>query len=392
MRRKWLIGGGLAVLLAAGVGVALVGGALPVGGLPGAPDGAQKPDVPLAFEPREVVRPLRASMPGRVEFSGPLVAPATAVVRARAGGTLLALDVAEGQRVRAGDLLGRIDLAEVASRVAERDANVAAARSALAQAERSHASNEGLAAQQFISPIALDGSRAAVATARASLDAAVAAWQTARVGLRDATLVAPIAGIVAKRHVLPGEKLSAEQEVLTIVDLQRLELAGSVGTHEVSRLAAGMPVQVQVEGLEAAVDGRIARIAPAAAPGTRSIGVTIELPNPDERMRGGQYAVASAALPDDSQRLTLPASAVAQSAGQDQVWVIENGVLARRAVTLGRRDPLTGRVEVLQGVAADAAVLAARFENLREGAKAFVTAPQAGAVASAAASAATRAE
>jgi membrane fusion protein (multidrug efflux system) len=95
--------------------------------------------------------------------------------------------------------------------------------------------------------------------------------------------VAPIAGIVAKRHVVPGEKVSAEQQVLTIVDLARLELAGAVGTHEVARLAPGMPVQVQVEGVDQPVAGRIARIAPAAEPGTRSIGVTIELPNPKER-------------------------------------------------------------------------------------------------------------
>ena len=119
-------------------------------------------------------------------------------------------------------------------------------------------------------------------TARAALDAAQAALDTTRVGLRDATLVAPIAGIVAKRHVLPGEKVSVEQQVLTIVDLARLELAGSVGTHEVARLAPGMPVQVQVEGVTQPVAGRIARIAPAAEPGTRSIGVTIELANPDE--------------------------------------------------------------------------------------------------------------
>jgi RND family efflux transporter MFP subunit len=318
------------------------------------------------------------------------VAPGTAIVRARASGTLLRLAAAEGERVRAGQMLGQVDLADVSSRVAERDANVAAARAALAQAERTHASNERLAAQQFISPIALDNSRAAVDTARATLDATMAAWQTARVGLRDATLVAPIGGIVAKRHVLPGEKLSPEQQVLTIVDLRRLELAGSVGTHEVSRLAEGMPVEVRVEGLEDAVDGRIARIAPAAAPGTRSIGVTIELDNPGERMRAGQYAVARVTLPDDTRRLTVPASAIGQSSGQDHVWLIENGVLARRAVTLGRRDPQTGRVEVLQGLQAGQAVLAARFENLKEGAKAFVDGAPVPAIASAAASAPTQ--
>jgi membrane fusion protein (multidrug efflux system) len=221
---------------------------------------------------------------------------------------------------------------------------------ALAQAERTHASNERLAAQQFISPIALDNSRAAVDTARAALAAAQATLETTRVGLRDATLLAPIAGIVAKRHVLPGEKVSAEQQVLTIVDLARLELAGSVGTHEVARLTPGMAVQVQVEGVDAAGGRPLARIAPAAEAGTRSIGVTIELPNPKERCAPASTRMARCTLADDRQRLTAAAAAVGKTAGQDHVWVIENGKLARRAVTLGRRDEREGRVEVLHGV------------------------------------------
>jgi len=151
-------------------------------------------------------------------------------------------------------------------------------------------------------------------------------------------------------------------------------------------------VKVLVEGNAQPVQGRIARIAPAAEPGTRSIGVTIELNNPNEAFRAGQYAMASATLADDADRLTLPASAVGNTSGQDHVWVIEAGVLARRAVTLGRRDTREGRVELLTGVTPQSQVLAARFDNLREGAKALVvavkTAPaeRAAAVASAAAS------
>jgi membrane fusion protein (multidrug efflux system) len=338
------------------------------------------------FTPREVAQPQLTRLSARLDFSGPLVAPQTAVVRAKAPGTLLALNVAEGSRVAAGQALGRIDLAEQTSRLAERSASIESARAALVQAERTHASNERLAAQQFISPIALENSRAALDSARAALQAAQAAAETARIGLRDATLVSPIAGIVAKRHVVPGEKVAMEQQLLTIVDLARLELAGAVGTHEVSRLAPGMAVQVQVEGVAQPVAGRIARIAPAAEPGTRSIGVTIELPNPQERLRAGQYAVAQVELADDRERLTLPLAAIGNTAGQDHVWMIENGQLARRAVKLGRRDERDGRVEVVEGVPPQAQVLAARFDNLREGAKASVVATKATPVASAAAS------
>ncbi len=388
MNRKWLWVGAVAVL-GAGAGGAYMAGLLPVGGVFAGAMAKSKPDakkeVTLEFTTREVAQPQLARLTSRLEFSGPLVAPSTAVVRAKASGTLLALNVNEGSRVAAGQTLGRIDLSEQTSRLAERSASVESARATLAQAERTHASNERLAAQAFISPIALENSKAAVDTARAAVNASLAAADTTRIGLRDSALVSPIGGIVAKRHVVPGEKLSMEQQVLTIVDLARLELAGAVGTHEVGRLTPGLPVQVQVEGVAQPVAGRIARIAPAAEPGTRSIGVTIELANPKETLRAGQYAVAQVELADDTQRLTLPLSAVGNTSGQDHVWLIEGGQLARRAVKLGRRDEREGRVEVIDGVAAAAQVLAARFDNLREGAKATVVASKAP-VASAAAS------
>ena len=387
MKKKWWIGA-LVLVLAAGAGGAWFGGLVPgMGALAkmGGKKDEKKPPA-LEFTTQEVAQPQLARLSARLEFSGPLVAPSTAVVRAKAAGTLLNLNVNEGARVQMGQALGRIDLAEQTSRVAERSASVESAKASLVQAERTHASNERLAAQQFISSIALENSRAAVDTARAALQAAQAAADTARLGLRDGTLLAPIAGIVAKRHVVPGEKVAVEQQVLTIVDLATLELAGAVGTHEVSRLAAGMPVQVQVEGVALPVPGRIARIAPAAEPGTRSIGVTIALPNPKELLRAGQYAVASVELADDAQRLTLPLAAIGNTAGQDHVWLIEGGQLARRAVKLGRRDEREGRVEVVEGVRPDSQVLAARFDNLREGAKASVVAVKQPAMASAAAS------
>lgn len=369
MRKAWVFGG-TGLVAVAGIAAAVAVGASKETSKPQGAGG--KTEAVLEFTAREVVKPAVAPLPVHVEFSGPLVAPSTAVVRAKAAGTLLSLSVAEGSRVKAGQVLGTVDLAELQGRVAERNALLESARAQLAQAERTHASNQRLADQKFISPHALESSQAALETARAQFRAAEAQLATTRVSLRDAALVAPISGLVAKRHAVPGEKLSAEQQLLTIVDLQTLELAGSVGTHEVSRLAPGLPVEVRVEGVDRPATGRIARIAPAAEPGTRSIPVTITLPNPTEVLRAGQYALAKVTLADPVDRLTVPTAAVGVTAGQEHVWVIENGALARRVITTGRRDADSGRVEVVQGLKPDVQVLAARFDNLREGGKAVV--------------------
>lgn len=381
MKKAWWWAAGLLVVVAAGAGiwsVALRGASGPsAAGLSARPAQAAGPGAAasapaLEFQAREVVTPQWAPMPLSLSFSGPLTAPSTATVRSRAIGTLQSLNVTEGSRVQAGQVIGRVDAADAASRVAERGALLESARAALAQAERSLAQNESLAAQRFIAPAAVDSSRAAVETARAQLAAAQAALATTQLSLAEAAIVAPISGIVAKRHVLPGEKIGIEQQVVTIVDLRELELAGLVPTHEVGRLTPGMSVQVSVEGVAEPAAGRIARIAPAAEPGSRAIGVTVALPNARERLRAGQYGMVKVQVGDDKPRLSLPDAAIMSSAGQHQVWTVDAGVLRRRSVTLGRQDAASGRVEVVEGLPENAQVLAARYDNLREGTRATV--------------------
>ena len=375
MRRGLGIGLVVALLLAAGAAVALMQSKNKK------PEEDKTPP-PLQFSATEVVRPVLGPMPQRVDFSGPLVAPRTAIVKAKAAGTLLALETAEGRRVQQGQALGRIDLSDLQSRVEERSASVESAQAALVEAQRMHDSNVRLAEQNFISPVVLQSSQSKLDAAKAQLRSAQAQLSGSRIGIREAALVAPISGIVGKRHVVPGEKVSAEQPIFTVVDLTTLELVGTVATHEVSLLKVGQPVTVHIEGFEKAVTGRIDRIAPAAETGTRAIGVVVTIANPDERLRAGQYAQASVQFDDPQQRLSVPVAAIGQASGQDFVWTIEKGSLTRRIVITGRKDPASGRVEVLQGLTPQAEVLAARFDNLKEGALAKVGGtPAAGATA-----------
>lgn len=379
-RRGFWVGGALLGLVVIALALALA----PRSGNGSAKaDGKDKAPVPLEFTPAEVARPVLAKLPVVIEFSGPLVAPRTAVVRAKAAGTLLSLAVAEGSRVKAGQVIGEIDLSDLQTRVSERSAMVESAQASLLEAERQHTANVGLASQNFISSTALQSSQAKLDAARAQLKSAQAQLSVSRIGVKEAALAAPISGIVGKRHVVPGEKVSAEQQVVTIVDLGSLELAGSAGTHEVSLLRAGQQVEVRVEGQNDPVPGRIDRISPAAEAGTRAIGVVVSLDNKGERYRAGQYAQARVELADDAPRLTIPAGAVGQASGQDFVWAIENGALVRRIVITGRKDLATARIEISKGIAAETQILAARFDNLKEGAPARVVAQRAAGAASA---------
>ncbi len=371
-RRIWVVGA-LALVVAAGLAGFVVSKAR------SGDRNKDKEVVPLQFVAAEVTQPKMARMPLTIEFSGPLVAPRTAVVRAKAAGTLLSLGVAEGSRVKAGQVIGAIDLADLQSRAADRAAGVESAQANLLEAERQNTANKGLAAQNFISATALQTSQARLDAARGALKSAEAQLASSRLGIREATLAVPISGIVGKRHVVPGEKVSSEQQIVTVVDLTTLELMGTVGTQEVSLLEPGQSVQVLVEGQAAPVPGKIDRISPAAEAGTRAIGVVVVLDNRSERFRAGQYAQARVELADASERLTVPATALGQASGQDFVWTIERGALVRRIVVTGRLDPATGRAEVTQGLVPDAVLLAVRFDNLKEGAPALVVARRSGA-------------
>lgn len=386
----WSIG-----LCAAG---ALAWALMSVGGLQAAVDKFKRTETSdrkgqapvLEFLPAETVSAQWRSMPLRLEFSGTLSAPVAATVRAKAVGTLVQLDVAEGARVRAGQVIGRIDAAEAASRSTERAAALESARAGLVQAERTHAQNESLAEQRFIAASALEGSRAALNAARAQVAAAEAALNTARLSVSEASVVAPVAGLVSKRHALAGEKVNLEQSLVSIIDIRELELLAQVGLHDVGRLFPGMAVRVTVEGMPEAVAGRITRIAPSAEPGSRAIAVVVAVPNAQERLRAGQYGVVQVDVADATRRLTLPESAVFTSSGGSEAWELTEGVLKRRALTLGRRDAATARVEVLSGLSPEATVLAARFENLRDGAQATVVTARAAAAPPSSASSAAR--
>ena len=196
-RRAWVVGALAVVVGTCAALVATPSVRIAVAKLVAKPD--SKAVVALEFKAAEVVRPAWARMPVVIEFSGPLVAPRTAIVRAKVAGTLLDLRVAEGSRVKAGQTLGLIDLSDLQTRVAERTAMVDSAQANLAEAERQHTANVGLASQNFISPTALQTSQARLDAARAQLRSAQAQLSTSRIGVKEAALAGPISGILGKR-------------------------------------------------------------------------------------------------------------------------------------------------------------------------------------------------
>jgi RND family efflux transporter MFP subunit len=330
----------------------------------------------LEFAPSDLTaveaRPLARWLP----VSGALQPVRQAVVKARVSGEVRQVEVREGEPVRAGQVVARFDTADLDARVAERLGAYEAAKAQLALAEKTRAMNVRLLNEKFISQNAFDGSESSLSVAQGSVKSAEAQLRLAQNARKDATVVSPLSGIVAKRHAQPGEKVAFDAPLLTIVDLTELELAANVPAVDVPELSPGMPVELAVDGFgERRFAGRIGRINPSTEPGTRSILVFVALSNADTSLKSGMFATGRIGLAASAPVPTLPLAAIRTEAGQSYVWTVDGGKLARRIVVLGRRDDETGHVEIRTPLPPGAAVLAARFDNLKEGAPALTRSP-----------------
>ena len=330
--------------------------------------GDKKEAPALVFRPNEIAAPTQVAISARIEWSGTLSAPQTAIVRAKAAGTLLNLSAKEGDVVRLGQSLGAIDLSDVNNRVTERGATLESARASLTLAQSQYDSNVRLSEKGFISPVALATFKSQLDAAKAQVKASESQLGSARIALREAALIAPIAGIVVKRNVLPGEKVSAEQALVTLIDIRQLEMTGAVAPHLASVIRSGTVVTLKVDGSVKSFQATVDRVGPVAEAGSKALPVVVRVANTDGLLQPGQYASASMIVADSTQRLTVPVQAVQDERGQSVVWIVENNSIKRRAVTVGRRDADGVRIEITEGLKGNESVLAMRFDQLRDGA------------------------
>lgn len=359
---------------------------------------AQRPASLLELAPNDLLSAQRQPLLRSVDVTGSLKAARSAFVKAKVAAEVQRLEVREGDRVRAGQVVAQLDATEFDLRLRQAREQAAAAQSQLDIAERSLANNRALVGQGFISATALDTAAATASGARANLLAAQAAVALAEKARRDATLVAPLGGLVSQRLVQPGERVAVDARLLEIVDLSQLELEASIPPEQVAALKPGAAAMLQVEGVAQTLPAKVLRVNPSATAGTRNVTAYLGLaPGAAELgLRQGLFARGWVVL-DQREALVLPPSAVRLDAAQPyavQVQTRPDGTAqaVRRPLRLGA----TGRtpqgqeaVEVLDGLSPGDQVLAASAGQVADGTPLRRPAPVASASAARAASAAT---
>jgi RND family efflux transporter MFP subunit len=309
-------------------------------------------------------------------LTGSLTPYTEATMKAKVAGELVVVPVREGEPVKRGQMLARIDQTEVQARVAARRADVSAARAQLDWAGKNRTTQKALLEKGFIAQTAYDNVQSNYDVAVARLRAAEAELVVAQKALGDSVLLAPFDGIVSLRHAQAGERVALDAKVVTVVDLSRLQLEAAVPATEIGRLRVGQPVAFRVDGFgEQSFAGRIDRISPATVSGSRSINVYAVIDNPQGVLRAGLFAQGAVSLERIEGALVVPASSVREEIGRNSVYALVDGAVRRRVVTIGPADA-ADRVQVLDGLAPGDRIVRANLGTLREGTMARLAGPQ----------------
>ncbi|MEO8859546.1 MAG: efflux RND transporter periplasmic adaptor subunit [Burkholderiaceae bacterium] len=289
----------------------------------------------------------------RTAYDGVVQAVRSTVIASQVPGAVVALDVKAGDRVRAGQVLLRLD-----ARVAEQTASAGSAQVQAARANQQVASREferqkQLFQQGYISQAALDR---AEATFKATQAEALAQLSTAGAAQTQSGLYvvkAPYAGVVSDVAVVLGDMALPGRPLLAIYDPAALRVSVALPQTVAARLQLGQPLQVELPG---AGSGRIAaaqaQLLPSADAATHTQELRLNLPAGLLEVAPGMFARAWLPATDRAgARLYVPAQTIVRRAELTGVYVVDDaGRPLLRQVRLGRRD--TARVEVLSGVSA----------------------------------------
>jgi RND family efflux transporter MFP subunit len=305
-------------------------------------------------------------------ISGSLEPKVEARVRSEIMGPVERTFVDEGQRVRQGVLLARIDDNSVQDAYLSARSAVRSAESALQNAERnaeraSRLAKAGALPQRDLETALLNQTNAEGSLADARARLAAAEKQLAHTRVR-----APISGVVSERQVAAGDVVQVGGAMFTIVDLRTLRLEATVPVEAIDRLKVGTPVAFAVSGFDRRFTGRIERINPAVDPATRQVRIYVGIPNTEESLVAGLFAEGRVAT-DKRRAIAVPLSAVDSRGTSPAIHRLKSGKVDVVPVQLGVRDESAELVEVAAGIAQGDTVLLGSAQGITEGTAVRVT-------------------
>lgn len=282
------------------------------------------------------------------------------------GGRISARRVALGSKVRAGDVLFEIDAKDVRESANIGAAQLESARAQLSLAEANLKRYKALYEEDAVSAAMYDQYRINYNVAEASYKQAEAQFAQGSNALHYAKLTANSDGVISSVQAEIGQVVAAGQSVVTLVKSGELEVEINVPEHRLADMREGAPVTVSFWALrDLSVDGTVREVSPMAEAVGRTYKVRIQLIDPPPELQLGMTASVTGAESGGPQAIFVPLPAIYQTDGQPQVWVVEEGVVHLRAVTVEAFGD--NQVKVTSGLADGETIVVAGVHKLREG-------------------------
>jgi RND family efflux transporter MFP subunit len=324
--------------------------------------------------------------------TGYVVAQRKAAVGSKATGRLEWLGVAEGSRVKQGEVIARIERDDVSASLAQARANVNVARANLAQAEAEFRDaeqalkrSEELLAKGFVSQAAHDSAiarydqaAAARGGGRAGVGAAEAAERGAEVALEQTLIRAPFDGVVLTKTANVGDVITpfssaidTKGAVVTMADMATLEVEADVSEANLSKVRVGQPCEIQLDALpDRRFRGAVSRMVPTVDRAKATVLVKVSFVDQDNRIlpeMSAKVAFLSAELPPDERtaRVVVQPAAVVVRDGRNVVFVVEQDRAQMRDIVTGRE--LGDVIEVVRGVKPGERVVVQPPDKLHDG-------------------------
>lgn len=301
-------------------------------------------EAPVSLGPVATVRAIRIP---RAETA---VGTIRAVHETSVGSKLLArvveVHVKAGQRVKAGEVLIRLDDSDLQARLEQAKAALKAAAAARQQAAADEQRARQLLPAKAVTPQEYERAATALKAAEADLHRAEEAIKEIQATLDWATIRAPMDGVVIDKKVDVGDTVTPGQVLVTLFDPARMQLVANVRESLAHRLRVGQNIEVRVEGLQKECAGTVSEIVPQAQAESRAFQVKVTGPCP-AGVYTGMFGRLLIPL-DEETLLVIPRKAVRRVGQIELVDVVEQGKTVRRAVRTGRT--LNGDIEVLSGL------------------------------------------
>ena len=327
----------------------------------------ETPPAKLIIAPEDTV-----TMQANALASGPVVTGSVqperkADLRAEVSAVVLQVLKENGDVVKRGDVLVRLDETSIRDNLNSAEDNARSASQALDQAERTLQRLKTLRVSGMTSAQALDDAEVRRNGAQSEWSASKARAAQARQQLQRTLVRAPFDGVVSDRKVSAGDTASAGKEMLKVIDPTSMRFEGRVSADKISQVKIGQLVNFKINGYAGQeFHGKVKRVDPAANDVTRQVEVLVGFADANQPKVSGLYAEGSIES-DTVSALMLPEASLVKSGDKSYAWRVKGKSLSRADLQIGKRDQRTGNYEVRSGLVAGDIIMRNPSSSFKDG-------------------------